>query len=154
MSRDLTVFEGDLHYPVADINWRGDPPGDRHAQVDAIVTRAANWGLNAFNRGREVRVFIDMRRFHALSRKARRDTGGVHSMRFDLTVADAKTNELLLGPYKVVADLRAFGGAEARTAVEADLTQKSRIIQHLAGVLQDELIAADMGKLVYDGTGG
>jgi hypothetical protein len=147
VSRDLSVSEARLYYPISDINWREDPKGDRYVQVGAIITRAARWGLSAFDHGRDIEVTIDMLRFHALSQKARREIGGIHSIRFNLTVTDANTGAILMGPDKVVADLQAFGGYEAETAVAAGLTQKVRIVQHVAGTLQLHLVTGGFGTL-------
>lgn len=47
---DLTFSEAKRYYPLADIVWRGDPPGDRHAQVANLFINAvelAKPGLTA-----------------------------------------------------------------------------------------------------------
>ena len=36
VSRGLRVSEANLYYPMGDIVWRGEPMGDRHAQVAGI----------------------------------------------------------------------------------------------------------------------
>ena len=33
----LKVSEANMYYPIADIVWRGEAPGDRHQQVAAVV---------------------------------------------------------------------------------------------------------------------
>ena len=143
--RDLTTSEAHLYYPLVDIVWREDAPGDRHAQVEAIFDSALSWGLAAFNRGRAVRVQVQVQKFHALSQKARYSVGGVHTIRFSLVVVDARTNGALYGPVEVDADLIALGGARAIAAEQAGVTQKRRITQHLAGTVQKILLEAGMG---------
>lgn len=142
VSRDLTVSEANLYYPLADIVWREDPygDGDRHAQVEAIVIPAAERAVGGLRGNRDVGVLIEWQRFHALTEKARFSVGGVHSMKFRLTVYDPVTGEPI-EPVRVIdADLVAYGGETALRAVRAGQTQKVRISNHLAGVIQRELI--------------
>ena len=145
--RELVVSEANLYYPWADIVWREDGPGDRYQQVEAIVADAMNWGLAAFNEGRPVDVTVRLDRFHALSQKARYSVGGVHSLKFNLSVVDAETGEQLLGPLDVDADLNALGGQRALDAEFDGLTQKSRITQHLAGTVQIYMIHGGLGNV-------
>ena len=143
--QELTVSEANYYYPVVDIVWRDDPPGDRHAQVKAVVDDALDWGLAAFNRGRPVVVTLEVRRFHALTQKARYTVGGVHSMKFTLLVWDAQTGSAIYGPVPIDGDLIALGGNKAIAADANGLTQKVRITQHLAGTIQRHLIQAGLG---------
>lgn len=143
---ELSVSEANLYYPLVDIVWRDDPPGDRRAQVQKIVEDSLDWGLAAFNRGRPAVVTIEIQRFHALSQKARYSVGGVHELRFSLLVWDASTGSALYGPVDVNADLIALGGNTAIAADAAGQTQKARITQHLAGTVQQQLIAAGLGR--------
>ena len=77
--RDLVVSEAHLYYPIADIVWREDAPGNRHDQVEVIFENAMDWGLSAFNDGRSVAVTVRLQRFHAVSQKARYSVGGIHA---------------------------------------------------------------------------
>lgn len=146
--RDLTTSEAHQYYPLVDIVWREDPPGDRHAQVEQLVRNALGWGLAAFNKGQDVVVSAQVTKFHALSQKARYSVGGVHTLRFILTVSDAKTGGTIAGPLYVNADLRALGGARAVAAEAQGWTQKARITQHLAGTVQQVLLQNGLGQAI------
>jgi hypothetical protein len=137
--RSLVVSEADIYYPDADIVWRGDPPGDRHAQVEAIFEAGMGRGAAALDGDRDVRVAVEVRRFHSLTERARARIGGVHSIRFVLTVTDARTGAVIEGPRLVSADLPAYGGQRAREAEAAGQTQKVRVTDHLARVAVAEL---------------
>lgn len=137
--RSLVVSEEDIYYPDADIVWRGDPPGDRHAQVAAIFETGMGRGAATLDGERDVRVLVEVRRFHSLTERARARIGGVHSIRFVLTVTDARTGAVIEGPRLVSADLPAFGGQRAREAEAAGQTQKVRVTDHLARVAVAEL---------------
>lgn len=136
---DLRVSESRLYYPIADIVWRGDPPGDRHAQVQAIFARAAQAAAAGMTRGPEAALEIEVRRFHSLTEGARRQVGGVHSIRFDLTVRDPASGAVLEGPRRVVADFPAYGGAKAIEWQVRGVDEKARITGHIANVLRREL---------------
>ena len=130
----LVVSEENVYYPIADIVWRGDIEGNRRTQVGRIVDAGVLAGMRHLEGPRPVNVDVELLRFHSLTEKARYSMGGVHSIRYRLSVVDAETGEILFGPRRVVADLRAYGGQEA---VEAELegrTQKKRILSHIAGI--------------------
>ncbi len=140
----LTVSEANMYYPGGDIVWRGDPAGDRHAQVKAIVKTAMEQGISTMPRGTlPVVMDIQVTRFHALSEKARYTVGGVHALQFAIILRHPETGEILAGPRQVRADFRGLGGAEAIAAERVGITQKSRIIEHLAGVIQEELTSPE-----------
>ena len=135
----LRVSEANVYYPIADIVWRGDPRADRHTQVKAIFEEAFARGTAGMTEGRPVFVDLEVTRFHCLTEKTRYTIGGVHSLKFMLTVRDAATGAVLDGPRLVVADIKASGGS---VAVEEDAlgrTQKVVIEEHLAAVAQREL---------------
>ncbi|WP_299674874.1 DUF6778 family protein [uncultured Roseobacter sp.] len=135
----LKVSEANSYYPSGDIVWRGDAPGDRHAQVQAIFEEAMTRGTADMTTGTPVVLDVEVLRFHALTEKARYTVGGVHSIRFGLTLRDARTGEALGGQRVVRADLRGFGGQKAVDAERQGLTQKVRITEHLARVIETEL---------------
>lgn len=137
--RTLKVSEANLYLPAGDIVWREDPKGDRHAQVQAIVDAAMRQGTAGMQGRMPVRVDVEITRFHALTEKARYTVGGVHAIQFNLTLADPETGVPLTRPRHVKANLKAFGGKKALDAEAQGLTQKVRITQHLAGVIQQEL---------------
>jgi hypothetical protein len=135
----LRVSESNAYYPLADIVWRGEPRGDRHAQVRAIFDQAATRATAERSKGAPVSVEIEVTRFHALTEKARYTVGGVHSIKFQLTVKDAKTGEILEEPRLINGDLPAAGGSTALEEDAMGLTQKVLITQHLADVIATEL---------------
>jgi hypothetical protein len=141
--RTLKATEAELFYPLADINWRGDPIGDRHAQVAAIFETSVMSVGNMAQTGRPVDVNIEVLRFHSLTNKARYTVGGVHSITFMLTATDPATGEIVYGPRKVVADLQAYGGQRAIEAEQRGITQKFRITNHLVKVIYHELTGLD-----------
>ncbi|MCV3271025.1 DUF6778 family protein [Roseobacter sinensis] len=137
----LQVSEANRYYPSGDIVWRGDAPGDRHAQVQAIFETAMARGTAAMSRGTPAVLDIEVLRFHALTEKARYTVGGVHAIRFAFSLRHAETG-VPLGDRRVVkANLRGFGGQRALDAEREGLTQKVRITDHLAHVIQTELVA-------------
>ncbi len=135
----LKVSEKNRYYPSGDIVWRGDPPGDRHAQVAAIFRDAAARGTAGMTGGTPVIVEIEVERFHSLTEKARYSVGGVHDINFVLTLRDPETGQVLNGPRRVQADLKAYGGQAAIAADQRGETQKVRITDHLAEVIRAEL---------------
>lgn len=136
----LKVSEANRYYPSGDIVWRGDPIGNRHAQVKAIFETALQ--QSAQNVAGDVPVLLDVEvlRFHALTEKARYTVGGVHSITFRLTVRDPRTGMPMAQPQIVEADLDGFGGQQAIEADRRGETQKARITAHLAEVFRQEMI--------------
>jgi hypothetical protein len=137
--RTLVVSEANRYLPPGDIVWRGDPIGDRYVQVENIVQDAMNRGVASLDGPVRVDLDVTIRKFHGLTEKARYSFGGVHAITFDLALKDTKTGELLLPVQSVRADLEAFGGEQAIAADAAGQTQKVRITDHLANVIQREL---------------
>ncbi|EEB85372.1 DUF6778 family protein [Roseobacter sp. GAI101] len=136
----LKVSEANRYYPSGDIVWRGDPIGNRHAQIKAIFEAALQ--QSAQNADGEIPVLLDVEvlRFHALTEKARYSVGGVHSITFRLTVRDPRTGLPMAQPQVVKADLDGFGGQQAIEADRRGETQKVRITAHLAEVFRQEMI--------------
>ncbi len=137
--RSLRVSEANRYYPGGDIVWRGEPLGDRHQQVADILKDGIEKLRGGAATGRAVTVDIEVKRFHALTEKARYTIGGVHAITFDLTVRDATTGQVMVPTKTIRADLEGFGGARAIAAERNGITQKYRITNHLARVLNDEL---------------
>lgn len=154
----LRVSEANTFHPNADIVWRGDPLGDRHAQVKAIFETAAAAGTSTMQSGPKVAVDIEITYFHCLTEKTRYTVGGVHSMKFLLTVRDIETGAILQGPRMVVADVKASGGQRAVQEDEAGRTQKVVVTEQLTDVIRRELsmpiAAPPEGALVtrFDGS--
>jgi hypothetical protein len=136
---NLKVSEANRYYPGGDIVWREDPIGNRHQQVKAIFQTSALRSAATLDGNVPVDVVIVVKRFHALTEKARYTTGGLHSITFDLALKDPTTGALLVPVREVRADLDGFGGQQAILAEARGLTQKVRITAHLAEVIRQEL---------------
>lgn len=139
--RSLKSSEANSFKPKADIVWRGEARGDRHVQVAAIFDEAMQMGTAAMQNGRQVDIEVEVTRFHALTEKTRYTIGGVHEMRFLLTVRDAATGTVLDGPREVVADVKASGGSLAIAEDQAGRTQRVVTVERLAEVIRRELSA-------------
>ncbi len=141
--RSLRVSEANTLIPLGDIVWRGDLPGDRYEQVRVIMQSAFEQGVAAMDGNYEVALHIEVTRFHSLSQRARYTVGGNHTIHFALTVIDANTGAVLEDARAVNATFGAYGGYQAIAAENAGLTQKVRITDHLANVIQSELNTDD-----------
>ncbi len=135
----LTVSEANSYLPAGDIVWRGDPFGERYLQVATIFFEALKRGTSGLHGAHGINVNIEIVRFHALTNRARYTVGGVHRISFILTLRDAKTGALIEEPRLIRADLKAFGGGRALAAERRGQTQKVRITDHLAAVIQREI---------------
>lgn len=137
--RTLKVSEANLYYPIADIVWRGDAMGDRYAQVSAIVTEAAERATADMTKGRPVLVDIEMKRFHALTQKARYTFGGSYGMKFVLTLRDAQTGAMIGAPREVSHGFPASGGQKAIAEEAIGLTEKVVVTAGLEQLIREEL---------------
>ncbi|WP_281992211.1 DUF6778 family protein [Sulfitobacter geojensis] len=137
--RALSVSEANTYYPNGDIVWRGDPIGDRHAQVAQIFDTAFQAGTADMSGSTGVILDVEVVRFHSVTEKTRYSVGGVHNMVFKLTVRRASTGAALAPTRLVEANLPALGG---RAAIEADRngqTQKVRVTDYLSQAIRHEL---------------
>ena len=137
--RDLRVSEANVYYPLGDIVWRGEAIGDRHVQVRDLMGEAFQRGTALLEGVQPVMVDINVVRFHSLTEKARYTVGGVHSIKFEMTVRDAATGDVIVPTRMINSDLPALGGRSAIEADRAGETQKKRISDHLAFLIQQEL---------------
>jgi hypothetical protein len=137
--RSLEVSEANSFRPGGDIVWRGDPFGDRYEQIEAIFNAGMGQGVTELTGDRAVIVDIVVGRFHSVTERTRYTVGGVHSIRFDITVRDAETGEVIEPTRTVKADLEAYGGITAVRAEAAGQTQKVRVTEHLRRVIIYEL---------------
>jgi len=135
----LSVSEANVYYPRADIVWRDDPLGNRHKQVLNIFAESMQRGTDQLEGLQDVVVEVEVLRFHSLTEKARYTVGGVHSIKFNLTVKDAATGAVIVPTRLVNADLPALGGQAAIAADAVGNTQKARILGHLEQVIVQEL---------------
>jgi len=138
--KTLKVSEANLYYPIADIVWRGEPRGDRYAQVAAIFTEAANTATETMTSGTPVVVDLQVMRFHALTEKTRYSFGGTYSISFEMTVRDVATGIALDGPRPVHAGFPASGGAKALDEDARGLTQKVVVTHDLTDLLHQQLL--------------
>lgn len=137
---ELRVSEANRYLPGGDIVWREDAPGDRHAQVGAILQEALERGVSEMpGGGVPVVLDVELSKFHALSEKARYTIGGVHAIQFSYSLRDADTGAALAEPEFVKADFKALGGQAAIAAERQGITQRVRITDHLANVIREEL---------------
>lgn len=135
MPDGLRISEANSYYPIADIVWRGDPMGDRRQQVTDIFGTAMSRASAGLRGDRPVDVVVELDRFHSVTDRTRWTIGGTHSIKFYITVRDARTGDLLIDRQFVSSDLAAFGGEAAYRAEARGETQKVRVTAHLAQVL-------------------
>lgn len=135
--------DGSIRYPDPDhLVWWGDPPGDRKAQVIALMSDAVTAGaLDAMTGAKPVELRLKIDQFHAMTPKARATNLqlGVHEIRFDLQVVDAQTGAVLAAENDISADFRAFSGSQAVLAEQAGQGQKIRIQTRVAQVIRSWL---------------
>ncbi|WP_300513481.1 DUF6778 family protein [Aliiroseovarius sp.] len=135
----LKVSEANRFYPGGDIVWRGEPYGNRYEQVRAIFETGMGNGIARLSGPQAVVVDIEVERFHSVTERTRYTVGGVHSIRFLMTVRDAETGVVLEPARSVAADLKAYGGQAAMRAEAMGRGQKVRLVEHLEKVILAEL---------------
>ena len=134
----LSVSEANLYFPGTDIVWREDRFGDRRAQVASIVDLAVSQAAIGMAGNNPVYLDIELKRFHALTQKARASIGGTHSIQFDVIVRDVEGNPLIR-KFPVEIKLKAYGGSKAIAAEMRGETQKVRITREIARVMRKRL---------------
>jgi len=135
----LSVSEANLYMPPSDIVWREDPYGDRRLQVQNIIDLAVSQAAIDMQGNEPVYLDIDLKRFHALSQKARATVGGQHTIFFEVNVRDVATDTDLVDPFQVQIKLNAFGGQKAIDAEIQGETQKVRITREITSVMRNYL---------------
>lgn len=130
----LTISEEETLLPNADIVWREDPLGDRRAQVATILKNAISTGASGLRGSRPVIIDVVVTRFHALTFRAEQSEAdwGVHNIKFNARVLDARTGEVLLETVTIRAELPALSGKAMREARAKGQTQKKMISNHVA----------------------
>jgi hypothetical protein len=141
----LVVSEANLFYPKADIVWRGEPVGDRFAQVKAVLEEGFVAGVAGMDTGPKATLSVTVVRFHCLTEKARFSVGGVHDVILELTVRDATSGAVLEGPRRVEIAIRASGGDNAIAEDVAGNTQRVVIVAGLAEAIRRELALVPVG---------
>lgn len=141
--RELTVSEASLYDPIAGIVRRGDPHGNRKAQVMRMFQDRIEAARGTLGGESRVEVALAVIRFHSLTENTRFSVGGVLSIAFQMTVRDAESGAVLIENRKVKADLRGWGGRRALEAEAQGLTVIARFIAHPACVIAVERTPPD-----------
>lgn len=152
----LSVSEEKSWEPKADIVWREDPvSGDRHAQVAAIMTTAAELGVAGLDGPRPVALQIWVSRFHALTFEAETELQdvGVHNIDFIAQIVDIKTGKVLAGPEVIDAAMPAMSGRKMLAARQQGETQKSQITAHVRDVIAGWLGAGPDPRMTFSRRG-
>jgi hypothetical protein len=131
--QSLTVSEANAYKPRADIVWREDPMGDRHAQVAAVMRGGLEPALSSMRGDVPVQIVLEVTRFHAQTERVRYTFGGEHEIEFVYLVRHAETGAILAGPEAVDLTFRAYGGQQALEAEQQGITQRVRITERLVG---------------------
>lgn len=135
----LTVSERNSYYPFADIVWRGDPVGDRKAQIGGMFRTAIDRNEAALDGAIPVTLDIALVRFHGVTERTRFSVGGNYHIVFDITVRDAVTGLIIEEPRRIELNLAAPGGEAAVIAESRGQTEKVRVTDFLTQVLKDEM---------------
>ena len=136
---ELLVSEANSFYPDVDIVWRGDPVGDRKAQINSLFETALNRADKELNGDVPVKLEIELVRFHGVTERTRFTVGGNYDMHFYMTVVHADTGEILEPKRFVQFDLAAPGGAAAILLEQRGQTEKVRVTDFLTIRMQEEL---------------
>ncbi|MBK0328359.1 hypothetical protein I5535_13795 [Rhodobacteraceae bacterium F11138] len=133
----LTVSEENTFTPDADIVWHGDPAGDRYAQVQAIITKAARDATAGMRGGQPVALGITVQEFHGVTPIAMaRSPEAVYNIRFTAQITDARTGAALTPPTLIQADLPAKVREDGVNAMQFGPSQKEQVIAHVSATLQ------------------
>lgn len=136
---DIRVSEGNGFYPTTDVVWRGDPIGNRPAQIGAIFEEAIARNEPLLQGDLPVIVDLTLIRFHGVTERTRFSVGGVYDIKFDMTIRDALTGFVIEPTRRVHVDLSAPGGIGAILAEQRGQTEKVRVTDFLTIVMNEEL---------------
>lgn len=148
ISNTLTVTQSPSrrYPPTTELVWYGDPPGDRMAQVKALMEDAVRAGAaDALSGSKPVTISLNITQFHAMTPRARATELqlGVHEIMFDIAVTDG-SGAVIASETGVRADLQAYSGASALQAEKLGQGQKIRIQSRVAQVIRAWLVAAEV----------
>jgi hypothetical protein len=130
-----TVSNDNVLVPIADIVWHGDPPGDRKAQVSAIIEEGVRAAARPLSRGRPVALHIAVDRFHGVTPAAVNVApAAVNDIAFQIAVVDARTREVLVPATRISAPVAANTRNNAILAQRRGETERQRIVDHVAAV--------------------
>jgi hypothetical protein len=154
--RQLSVSEERTYLPRADIVWREDPPGDRHAQVARIMSDAIRTGSASLHGKRRVVIEARMTRFHAMTFEAEALSikAGVHDVEFDIRILDARTGTVLVPTTHIEASFPARTGAEMAMARARGDSQKKQIRRHVAATIAGWLGTGQDARTSFTRIGG
>lgn len=85
-------------------------------------------------------VEVELVRFYSLTEWTRYSAGGVHSIKFDLTIRNPVTGAVIEPTRRINGDFAALGGYAALAADNQGQTQKVWITAHLTNLFLIELI--------------
>ncbi len=137
----LSSSEANTIKPRSDIVWREDPYGDRHVQVDDLMTAALEPAFANVTGSIPVIVAIEVTRFHAQTQRVRySNIPSEQEIEFILTVRHAETGELLSGPTDVDLTFMALGGNDAVAADAQGITQRVRISERLRAWVAEDFV--------------
>ncbi len=147
----LSVSEANTIKPRADIVWREDPYGDRHQQVDALMTEALEPVFESVTGAIPVVVTLDVTRFHAQTQRVRySNLPSEQEIEFVLTVRHAETGQILSGPRDMDLTFPALGGQDAVAADARGETQRVRITQRLQNWVIEDFIGPAQDLLLAE----
>lgn len=136
---ELTVSEANRYYPSEDVVWRGDPLGDRVAQVLAMFKTAMDRNDRVLRGRTPVDVEISLKRFHGVTERTRFSIGGNYNAIFYMTVRNARTGEVIEPRRQILGNLEAPGGEAALELDRQGQTEKVRVTDYLTALLFAEL---------------
>ncbi len=90
--------------------WRGEALGDRRAQVKRIFEDSLVQGTKGANGAMPVIVDVEVKRFHALTEKARYTVGGRHEIMFVMNFLDPETRRPVAAPREIDATFKPLAG--------------------------------------------
>ncbi|PUB19191.1 DUF6778 family protein [Yoonia sediminilitoris] len=137
---DLVVSEEAALYPIADVVWRGDPPGPRIAQIEAMFETAVARNRTVLDGPQPIIIDIQLIRFHGVTERTRYSVGGIYNIIFSMTVRDAGSGAIIEPARVIAANLDAPGGSDAIRLERSGQTEKVRVTEFLSSVLQAELL--------------
>ncbi len=138
----LVVSESNSFFPIADIVWRGEPRGDRRAQVRAILAEAFGAAAAEGAGGTPAKVEISVRRFHGVTERTRYTVGGVLAVHLVMTFRDPASGAVLDGPRDVRIAVPMAGGARAIEEEARGLTQRIVAVEGLKAAALREFAVA------------
>jgi hypothetical protein len=113
--------------------------GNRPQQIDEIFQTSIRAAAQDMNGSIPVVVDIELLRFHSLTERTRFSVGGVNSIKFNMTIRNAETDEVLEQSRTLNGDFAALGGRAAMAADNQGQGWKVRITAHLTNLFSREL---------------